>query len=855
MKKNLIFSLILIVTLNISSFAGKVEEQLRSKGLHVADLTAEDEINLQVNKLQQSIQLQSIDDIKMILSPNYVETDQSVSQSAIQEKLEKCFARFLQVREVNTQINSETGWKVTATQDFYIQNIKINVKQDKAIAECEIGFYSAGEEYQKLSETLSFVFVENTWLLSASKNLFGFLEQASKATKAELGTPNWVSGVMRGTKDDLASTSMLVPEILFYHNGDPVPRFNLSTSYQYFSYYDQNHHRWNWINIMNYPYGILADVLVTPGGNDPLNHDFLFVSDVTCNKIVATQMDSWIAEYGTYSGDEQFNGPHGMSNLGDLYFVTDMANNRVVAYQFENGWDSPLYSFTISNGFHQPRDVAAKECRISEPQEDMTRVVVADTRMHRLAFYLWPDYYPICFDRFYGEYGSGIGEFIEPTSVCFGRNPTHTWQTDDVFVTDNGNHRLVWLYITTPVGSVNWKGTYVFPAGVELTSVEVDNNNLVYVLDRRHGKVYKFTPSEDHFTLLGIWGGTGIADGQLNYPNMLEVAHGRVCPPPCEPLSLGDIFVTESWGEQTGIRRFVIGSDVLNLTSGWVPYNQSTGEGNYIWWNYNLTDFATVTDTVKHNAVVCTTYSRGTINYGSQSGNWPVDGHQHGTNYTVKISATSIYDPTVVVEKSIDVYVDTMSIHNPVITQGIRVKYDSDPVGCIDSCECIREYGLYTLYVQAYDPDGGPLSYMWNAGKGQFFYDGYMWDSLSTTENYVCYWALNSDAQHKDNIPEWIEVRVSNVNGGHVHSVVNPYILPETTSCICGDANGSGAIEVGDIVVLIHYLYNTGPPPTVPIERGDVNNNCVIEVGDITALINYLYKGYPRSSIRCCWIH
>ncbi|MGB8656275.1 MAG: dockerin type I domain-containing protein [Candidatus Zixiibacteriota bacterium] len=859
MKKCLILSLILIVTLNISSFAGKVEEQLRKKGLHVADLTAEDEINLQVNKLQQAIQLQSIDDIKMILSPNYVETDPAVSQSSIKEKLEGCFTRFAQVREFNTQINSETGWKVTATQDFYIQNVKIDVQQDKAIAECDMGFYSAGKEYQKISEMLSFVFVERTWLLSASNNLFGFLEQASKTNKVEMGTPNWVSGGMRGTKNDFTSTSMLVPEILFHYNGDPVPRFNKTMSFLYFSYYDMSHSHWDYINIMNYPYGILADVLVTPGGSEELNHDFLFVSDVTSDKILATQMGDWIAEFGTPGGGQgQFSEPHGMTcSASGEFLVTETLNNRVSVYTFENGWSDPEWECNLTPGFNHPLDVEVKDGKPSQPPQDETRVVVADAYNHRLAFFHWSPA-PLCFHRFYGGYGSGEGQFILPTAVCFGRNPQTGWQTDNVFVADYGNRRLVWLYITTD--NVYWRATYQFPSNVDLTSVEVDNQGLVYVVDRRNGKVYKLAPSQGgspyYFSLLGIWGETGTGDGQLLWPNTLTIAHGSYCPypDPCYPLTtLGDVFVTESWGDQTGVRRFVIASDVVNLTAAWTLYNASTGEGNFIQWAYDLTDFAAVTEQVLHGAQVCTTYSRGSLNWGSQGGVWPVDGHPHATNYTVKITATSIYDPTIVVDRSVNVYVDTISTHNPVITQGVRCKHDSVSVWCNGCAHCIKQDSLYTIDVHAFDPDGGPLSYKWKAAWGRFT-DGWVsYPETTTTDNYVCYEPPYFGNQQEGTIPEYIKVTISEIHGGKVVSMVYPQICGDSVSCICGDANANGIINAGDIVYLTSYLFRGGPPPANPIERGDANNSCVVDAGDIVYLCNYLMAGGPAP--KCCWIH
>jgi len=61
---------------------------------------------------------------------------------------------------------------------------------------------------------------------------------------------------------------------------------------------------------------------------------------------------------------------------------------------------------------------------------------------------------------------------------------------------------------------------------------------------------------------------------------------------------------------------------------------------------------------------------------------------------------------------------------------------------------------------------------------------------------------------------------------------------------LCGDANGDGVVDVGDVVYLINYLFKNGPAPS-PLQTGDVNLDAVVDVGDIVYLINYLFKAGP----------
>lgn len=63
-----------------------------------------------------------------------------------------------------------------------------------------------------------------------------------------------------------------------------------------------------------------------------------------------------------------------------------------------------------------------------------------------------------------------------------------------------------------------------------------------------------------------------------------------------------------------------------------------------------------------------------------------------------------------------------------------------------------------------------------------------------------------------------------------------------TAAVLHGDANGNGQVEAGDIVYLLGYLYQSGPPP-VPLEAGDANCDGIVNGPDISYLQNYLYRG------------
>lgn len=61
---------------------------------------------------------------------------------------------------------------------------------------------------------------------------------------------------------------------------------------------------------------------------------------------------------------------------------------------------------------------------------------------------------------------------------------------------------------------------------------------------------------------------------------------------------------------------------------------------------------------------------------------------------------------------------------------------------------------------------------------------------------------------------------------------------------ICGDADGDGAVNVGDAVYVINYVFKGGPAPD-PIEAGDANADDTVNIADAVHLINFIFKGGP----------
>ncbi len=74
---------------------------------------------------------------------------------------------------------------------------------------------------------------------------------------------------------------------------------------------------------------------------------------------------------------------------------------------------------------------------------------------------------------------------------------------------------------------------------------------------------------------------------------------------------------------------------------------------------------------------------------------------------------------------------------------------------------------------------------------------------------------------------------------GHVYAGADA-----CADCLCGDANGSGSINISDAVFIINYIFAGGAAPN-PLCLGDANGTGSVNISDAVYIINFIFGGGP----------
>jgi len=161
----------------------------------------------------------------------------------------------------------------------------------------------------------------------------------------------------------------------------------------------------------------------------------------------------------------------------------------------------------------------------------------------------------------YGTSGctGAVGEFCRPTAIVCGRDafladPYDRYaHTDDIYVADPGNERIVRLKKDYAGKDITWMGEV--PASPYIVDLEADNFGQIWAVDYLNNSITKYT--NDLYPLC-TFGAGGPDSTHIYNPVAIANAGGY--------LGLGNMFVSEDWTDSTGFKHFAIGTDIVNFT-------------------------------------------------------------------------------------------------------------------------------------------------------------------------------------------------------------------------------------------------------------------------------------------------
>ncbi len=310
---------------------------------------------------------------------------------------------------------------------------------------------------------------------------------------------------------------------------------------------------------------------VDGSGNEIDGFAVRVTTDIYWNRIVYSDYGNWIKSYGDHPGDYQFAGPHGIcratyveeTGMGPYtvkLYVADGGNGKVVELEY-NDWDEEINYLREFSGFQFPYDVDYDDNGTPfQPDDDY--LWVADPTSNKIYKVRLLDGVIV---KEYGEYGSDSCQFINPHYIAVGKGyeeEMEMFSSDDIFVVDNLNHRLVHL-VEDDEGNIQWKETFNYSdSSWSIKGINTDVFNNLWVSEASGSKILLFN---NRLYYVGRYGeeGLGQTPGYLYLPEDIDVLYRT-------NLKNGDyfnrasdaLFCTEIWSDGSGQIRYEMRPDI-----------------------------------------------------------------------------------------------------------------------------------------------------------------------------------------------------------------------------------------------------------------------------------------------------
>lgn len=253
-------------------------------------------------------------------------------------------------------------------------------------------------------------------------------------------------------------------------------------------------------------------------------------------------------------------------------FVADPSNRRIIRMRYNWQTTALEWQGTISNiDLRLPTDIELHNGGTFLNDADDYFWVVDGYRIRRFTL-------DGVLHNTYGTCGpGGQGEFYGVKAVACGRSnflssPYEPYANNNyIYVADCGHKRIVWLEKDASGENITWKGEVA--SSKYIWDIEADNFGQIWAIDADSMTVTKYT--YDLFPLC-TYSSPGVGDNKVYRPMDILNIGGY--------LGCGNVGITESWTDSTGLQYFGIGTDILDFSI----QNSSDDHFHYIY--YTLVD-------------------------------------------------------------------------------------------------------------------------------------------------------------------------------------------------------------------------------------------------------------------------
>jgi hypothetical protein len=817
---------LLLLATACSAIGASLDKKLLSKGYSYAPTeNGKVELYQVVALLERAVQQNDLSQFSLLAFSDSCITEKSNSQADFENRVSERFTAAEKTLGASSAATS--GWKLTGFRNFRFLIDSVSITGDSASVSMHSAWTDAGNS-GPLDRVLTVRLKRSgvRWYFCSPEQLLQLLDQYLSMECELNSSESTAQRQERAASASSSPSSTRFSPLLFrpvsWSTTYSIPRATWAKSREYLS----GQKLFGCVSsVSSYVYldadDFAADLIAA---SDECWRRIVVVDDHPDHNYIVSK-----GRYGVGATADEFLAPRGMEFSGPSYlYIAEDSNNRIKILRVSTLSNDhvELFKFITRSELNHPQDLDV----MAADQYGERKVIVANTGGNNILAMIDAEPSGPGVPVIHSGIGYSVGAFNRPTSIAFGRNPLTSEKSAWCYFIDSGNKRIV------KIGNVFSAPTYNsyevhddFPdLRTDLSGIGVDNKGEVWVVDRGLGRIYKFTSG---LVPIATHGMTGTADGEYLRPTSISFTEGYEYG--VGPIAnLGEVVLGEEWGEDTGIRRLVSGTEILDAH---LYYNPKLADGTAarLSGDYFITGYSNLTEQyiTPNGATYTNTFNMRPS--GLEPFNFTIPPGSPSGTYQVKIKAQSIYQNSNTDSITLSISVDASAVNQLPV------------VNCIyfpSGDTCFEPYVMQRIAAHALDPDGSIASYFWSCSPSDA---GEFSNPYANPTYFTPYPQLA-----KSGDPRFVRVRVTDNYGQYsYYRSVDIDQCPMTSSCACvscGDANSDGSVDISDIVFLIAHIFQGG---VIPADcnyrkgRGDANGDGSADISDAVYLIARIFSG------------